>query len=217
MSSKETTAQNGTVLTTPLAAWKYLRTHAGMEVDRRDETLQEELRILLDASQKTLEEALSTATMESFLGALFQVVQPFVAIFRDILAFFEQAGATEGQSQWVLKAGDLDIDLEHFRKWIETMTPAGRVTLQVATVDFRTEGKIWEILRAKELVQEELPKSFASWGKDFDAGSLNLPEDVREWVRAYNSGEYRALPVYDGPLPARNPKTPPLSLTRPSP
>jgi hypothetical protein len=166
-----------------------------LEVDRRDETLQDELRILLDASQETPEEALSTATMESFLGAFFQLVQPFVAIFRDILAFFEQAGATEGQGQWVLKAGDLDIDLEHFRKWIETMTPAGRVTLQVAAVDFQTVWKIWEILRAKDLVHEEVSKSFGSWGKDFDAGSLNLPEDVREWVRAYNSGEYRALPV----------------------
>lgn len=195
MSTAKNTALDGSVHETPIAAWKYLRAHAGIEVDRRDATLTKELRILIDANQATLEEALSTATMEAFLGAFFQLVQPFVAIFRDILAFFEKAGATYGQGQWVLKVGDLDLDLEHFRREIETMAPAGKVTLHVPAVDFGAAWRINEILRSKDPVQNEVSKSFDRWGKDFDADSLNLPSDVREWVRAYDSGEYRALPA----------------------
>jgi hypothetical protein len=188
-------ALDGSIHNTPIEAWNYLRAHAGIEVDRRDATLTEELRILIDANQETLEEALSMATMEAFLGAFFQLVQPFVAIFLDILAFFEQAGATDGQGQWVLKVGNLDLDLEHFRKSIETMTPAGKVTLQVPAADYDAAWKINEILRSKDVVQDQVSKSFDRWGKDFDADVLNLPGDVHDWVRAYDSGEYRALPV----------------------
>jgi hypothetical protein len=195
MGSGKNTALNGSVHETPITAWNYLRAQAGIEVDGRDATLTEELRILIDAKQETLEEALSTATMEAFLGAFFQLAQPFVAIFRDILAFFEQARATDGQGQWVLKVGDLDIDLEHFRKEIEKMTPAGKVTLHVPAVDYKAAWRIDEVLRSKNHVQDVVSKSFARWGKESDAESLNLPNDVREWVQAYDSGEYPVLPA----------------------
>lgn len=187
---------HGTIHDSPLAAWNYLRTHTGIEVDRRDATLTEELRILINADNDTLEEALANATMETFLGAFFQLIQPFVAIFRDILSFFEQADANEGQSQWVLKVGDLDLDLDHFRQCISTMTPAGQVTVDVTVPTFNGAWEIIKILRSSPVVNEQVMKSHSRRDARFDTDVLTLPSDVREWVRAYNAGRYSALPAY---------------------
>jgi hypothetical protein len=188
MNPMDDATQSETVHANPLAAWQYLCEHGGIELKRRDDTLQEELRVLLDAKQETVEAALSTATMESFVAAFFHLIQPFVSIFRDILAFFEQAGATEGQGQWVLKVDEIDIDLEHFRKWIERLTPAGRVTHHVPAVDYRTVWTLWEVLRRREAINEEVSKSSAGWDRNFDPRRLNLPEDVQEWAGAYAAG-----------------------------
>jgi hypothetical protein len=188
MSHPDTAGRDGTVHSDPLSAWKHLCAHGGIELKGRDEELQEELRVLIDARQLTLEDALAGATMESFVNAFFHLIHPFVSIFQDILAFFKQAEATEGQAQWVLKIDEIDMDLEHFRKWMEKLTSVGRLTLHVAAVDMRAVWRLWDLLRDREVIAQELNKSFQKM-------PLNLPDDVQEWVEAYSSGEYREIPA----------------------
>ena len=129
--------------------------------------------------------------MEAFTTAFFEAIHPFVAMFRDILDFFESATITEGPEQWVLAVGDVDLDLEHFRKWIEAWQEAGKARKAIPAIDWRGGWALWEILEKNKQIRSELNKTFGSRG----AASLSLPDDVRAWVVAYDDGEYRDLPV----------------------
>lgn len=77
------------------------------------------MRILsrLDPRAHSIEQALAAVDMASFVRAFFEALHPYVAMFRDILDFFEHADATRGESQWTLQVEDIDISLEHFREW----------------------------------------------------------------------------------------------------
>jgi hypothetical protein len=174
--------QDETIHSDPLSAWRYLCSHGGVELKQRDQELQEGLRILINARQPTLELALATATMESFVSAFFQLIHPFVSMFQDILNFFIQAQAKEGQSQWSLKVGEVDIDLDHFRKWIEKLAPAGRTTMKVADVRW---NEIWELSRIFNRHLESPSRALES----------ELPPAIQDWVQAYERGEYRHLPA----------------------
>lgn len=120
----------------PLSAWMYLRDRGGIEIEGRDEELGQKLLRRLNPAASSLEDALAGVTMEAFARALFEAIHPFVAMFRDILDFFEHAGATRGQDQWTLQVDDIDLELEHFRKWLATWEETGRVRLEVPAIDF---------------------------------------------------------------------------------
>jgi hypothetical protein len=102
-----------------LAAWADLEKRGGLELKGRDEGLAEELKNLLDPSAGSLEEALRGATTDELVRAFFDLLQPFVAMFRAILEFFEKAGAAQGRGQWDIVVNDVDVRLEHFRRFLE--------------------------------------------------------------------------------------------------
>lgn len=81
-----------------ISAWEYLRQHGGIELDGSDQGLDEEIRKRLNPFASTLDEALSQATLEQFAQAFFKSVHSFLTMFRDILAFFEQARAASSVS-----------------------------------------------------------------------------------------------------------------------
>lgn len=122
----------------PLSAWNYLREHGGIELEGRDEGLDQRILERLDPVAPSLHEALAAATMEAFARAFFTAIAPFVAMFRDILDFFEHADATKGQDQWTLRLDEVDVDLEHFRKWLRTWIEIANVTLQIPAIDGNT-------------------------------------------------------------------------------
>ena len=70
-----------------------------------------------------------------FLNTFFGVISPFVTMMRDLLEYFEAAGATAGPVNWVLVLGDdktkLEVDLDAFRKWIRAV---GRSKRRARTV-----------------------------------------------------------------------------------
>lgn len=193
MSHPDSLGEEKVIHSDPLSAWRYLCSHGGIELEVRDAGLDEELRTLLDARQPSLELALTSVTMESFVSAFFRLIQPYVSIFQDILAFFKQAEATQGQGQWVIKVDEIDIDLDHFREWIEKLTPAGKTKLQVVAVDNEAVWDLCRALRDREVIGNEIEKSFQ--GKQ-----LNLPRDVQQWVEAYSEGAYLPMPPSLTPL-----------------
>ena len=80
----------------PLSAWEYLCAHGGIELDGRDEGLDERLKQRLNPGAASLEEALDGVTMEAFANAFLETISPFVAIFRDILHFFRSRRCNHG-------------------------------------------------------------------------------------------------------------------------
>jgi hypothetical protein len=96
-----------------LAAWADLQKRGGLELSGRDDGFEEELKNRLAPSAGSLRDALSMATTDDLVRAFFDVMQPFVAMFRAILDFFEKAGAAEGREQWNIMVDDVDLRLDH--------------------------------------------------------------------------------------------------------
>jgi hypothetical protein len=178
----------GTTHTDPLSAWRYLCKQGGIEIKGRDEGLDRRILQRLDPLASSLEDALLSTDMELFARAFFEAIDPFVAMFRDILDFFKRASATEGQDQWVLRVDGFDLDLENFRRWIETWSHAGRFEEEVPAIDQSGVWKLWDIMRRRSTVADKVSRSF-------DKVTLDLPRDVQDWVNAYNHGEYLQMPA----------------------
>lgn len=180
--------ENPTVFTEPLAAWKYLCMLGGIEPEYRDQELIKNIHSQLAPSMPTLEAALEGATMEAFLSAFFKASQPYIRMFKDILEFFTQAAATQGQHQWMLQVADIDMDLDHFRQNIETWTHLGHATIMIPVLTWDGVWNLFEHLRTYNLVAKQV--ALAAEKKELD-----LPEDVRSWVESYHEGQYNFLPV----------------------
>ena len=97
----------GVVYRDSLGAWQGLSEAGGLELDGRDEDLGMQLKNQLDLDAESLEAALAATSTAVFLQALFQVIQPFASMFRDVLGFFEKAGARQGQTQWKVSLEDV--------------------------------------------------------------------------------------------------------------
>lgn len=170
------------------SAWRYLCDHGGVELDGRDAGLDLRVHQGLDPAAPSLEHALARTSMDLFTRAFFGAMHPYVAIFKDILRFFEQAKAIQGQDQWKLRVNDIDFELEHFRQWITNWTDAATTTLTVPAIDERGAWGLWDVLRARDRISTEVDNAFEN-------KPLNLPADVRAWVDAYSTDSY--LPVPD--------------------
>ena len=104
------------------SAWKGLVEAGGLEPTGRDEELADHVRQALNSEADTLDEALESAPVETFVDVLFRTIEPFPMMFRDILRFFEFAGAREGQRQWRLVIGDEVLELKHFEEFEQEWT-----------------------------------------------------------------------------------------------
>jgi hypothetical protein len=169
-----------------ISAWEYLRQHGGIELDGRDQGLDEEIRKRLNPFASTLDEALSQATLEQFAQAFFKSVHSFLTMFRDILAFFEQARAAEGKDNWTLRLDNFDLSLEHFRQSIETWGEAARIKMDVPALNDSALWQIWQVLSSNENIK----KTMQGPGRELE---LDLPTDVKTWVAAYKD-RYLPLP-----------------------
>ena len=157
------------------SAWAYVRDHGGIELEGRDEGLDARILQRLNPAAPSLDEAVQSATLEAFARAFFEAAAPYLAIFRDVLKFFERAAATFGQHQWTLRIDGYDLGLDHFRQWIEAWNRAGGVVREVPALDFGAVWDLWRILPANG---------------DADA----VARDVSDWVDAYNAGAYEPMP-----------------------
>src|SRR4051812_2344990 len=98
----------------PLAAWRHLIQIGAIELDGRDEGLEDKILQRLDPKAPSLEHALLSAPMAAFTCAFFEGLHPFLGMFREILEFFKRANANTGPQQWNLQIDGIDLDLSHF-------------------------------------------------------------------------------------------------------
>lgn len=169
------------------SAWKQLRTAGGLDITYRDEDLVDRLKNSLDENAASLEEALGNSSTDEFIRAFFQVVHPFVEIFRDILKFFNKAGEKEGQSQLQISITDDHIGLEDFIEFL-THLKSIKIPTDIPSVD--SDG-IWALQRIVSDYSYEndrvLPRSDRI-NKNADC------DDVNSWIERYEEGTYLPLP-----------------------
>jgi hypothetical protein len=169
-----------------LSAWKGLREIGGLELDGRDEDLAVQLKEQLDPGALDLEAALAQTSTDQFVQALFQTVQPFVGMFRDVLAFFKQAGARYGQSQWKVSVDDEFIDLRHFEEFLEHWESIN-CEVEVPALN-RRNAFIFNEVRRKE------GDDYLTEGNAWDKPIITGVPDADSWLAEYSSGRYAPFP-----------------------
>jgi hypothetical protein len=172
-----------------LAAWADLKKRGGLELRGRDEGVEEELKNRLAPSAGSLELALRQSTPDDLVRAFFDLLQPFAAMFRDILQFFERAGATEGREQWNIMVDDVDLRLEHFRRFLKKWNSVP-CEIELPAVDFHGAWGLLNVTRD----MPEMEDAHVGVGTKQPDGS-GFP-DVDDWLRAYRepAGRYAEWP-----------------------
>lgn len=140
----------------PLSAWRHLCTLGGLELEGRDEGLDQRILSRLAPQADSIQQALASADMGSFIRAFFEALHPYVAMFRDILDFFEHADATRGESQWTLQVDDIDLGLEHFRQWLAVWDGFAKTGIAVPAIDAKACWELWRVLQNRQTVQDEI-------------------------------------------------------------
>jgi hypothetical protein len=171
------------------AAWEDLRKRGGLELNGRDEGLDEQLKDLLKPSARSLDEALRAATTDELVSAFFAVVEPYVLMFRAILDFFEKAGAAEGREQWNITVDDVDVRLEHFRRFLKKWNSVP-CDVEVPAMDW---PGAWATIRVmRDMLETENPRGGVGASESFRARI----KDVDDWLRAYRApkGRYEQMP-----------------------
>lgn len=179
----------GTIHKDSLAAWADLQARGGLELRGRDEGFEEELKNRLAPSAPSLEDALRKATTDDLVRAFFDVLQPFVAMFRAILEFFEKAGADEGREQWNIMVDDVDFQLDHFCRFLKQWDSV-RWEIEVPAVDF---SGAWAVESAtRDMPEMTDVHSRVSTTQPYWSGV----EDIDHWLRAYRdpAGYYEEWP-----------------------
>ena len=124
--------------------------------------------------------------MRAFVEALFRAVEPFPMMFGDILRFFEDARALEGQRQWRLVIGDKPFELDHFAEF-EREWRSFECEFEVPAVNGREAflpHTVRNSLEATEYLSDTGSTPFAQTGL----------ADVDKWLEAYDDGKVRGIP-----------------------
>ena len=107
--------------------WNFLKKQGGLNTNLYDADLVEELKARLSVSgQSSFENVLESTSIEDFIVAFFQTVQPYVEMMSDLLRMFERAGAKQTNKNIAISFDfgqdipELKFDLSYFRSWVET-------------------------------------------------------------------------------------------------
>jgi hypothetical protein len=176
------------------SAWSWLVKKGGIEPKGRDSSLVEMLKSRLNPESVDLDDALTNTTVTGFVNAFFGVITPFVGMMRDLLEYFENAGANEGPVNWVLVLGEddeeLEVNLDAFRKWIST---AEHTKTGSRSVPILTYSGFWDLREHFYHTRPEDPGQKPGW--DFRQPEPPVKDgDLTKWQAAYERGEYLDLP-----------------------
>lgn len=176
------------------SAWSWLVKKGGIEPEGRDSSLVEVLKNRLNPESVNLDDALTNTTVTGFVNAFFGVITPFVGMMRDLLEYFEEAGASEGPVNWVLVLGEedeeLEVNLDAFRQWIKTTehTKSGSRTVPILTY-----SELWELRKHFYHTRPEDPNQKPEW--DFrQPEPPRKDSELTKWLAAYKRGVYLDLP-----------------------
>jgi hypothetical protein len=180
MSTSSTAAAK--LLDTPAAIWKTVTKTGGLDLryhgDMDEDVLQSLLRALGADPSFTIDTALSDPdlTVERFVGALLEALNPFSTMLSDLLAMFERAGATRTDHSLQIdfdfgNAPKLSFDLRQFRDWIEQVQ---RVR-ELVRVRRWSHHDLWDLARNLRIDDDEVSPATAA-----DAWTLEYFE-MRRW------------------------------------
>lgn len=168
------------------AAWEDLKSRGGLELDGRDEGLEENLRVRLSPSAHSFTHALQNASPRELVSALFSALHPYAEMFRGILKFYEKAGAVQAKNHWKLEIDKVPIDLQHFRDFLAKWDPVPN--------DIQAHG----------ISHDFFIRAWNVWGidKQFNntvirAGMLDddfADTNVSQWFKAYRKGKLLPFP-----------------------
>uniref|UniRef100_I2PZD7 Uncharacterized protein n=1 Tax=Desulfovibrio sp. U5L TaxID=596152 RepID=I2PZD7_9BACT len=167
--------------TTARGAWEKITNAGGLELDGRDKDFQEKLRSRLWPEAANLDEALEVVTTDRFVSAFFEVLAPYVSMFRAILDFFERAGVREGRKQWRIEIGDVPLGLEHF---VDFLTTFDALEYEVEVPALDRFGR-WIINRAAE----DLPDFYYPSPLDDKPPKKTDRPDVDDWLAGFRENE----------------------------
>ena len=158
------------------AAWRGLIEIGALEPDDRDEDLAQQLKAQIDPGAPDLDTALIHAPTDLFIQSLFQVIQPFVLMFRDILDFFREGiRNVRGQLQWRLTVANEILDLKHFEEFLERWDNIESL-VDVPAIDFQSAWIHHHI--------SEIPTRLLTDNEEIRMIRMNLP-DVDGWLTQY--------------------------------
>jgi hypothetical protein len=139
--------------------WRLLTSEGGLQPEDYDEPIVRQLQASLNLSESLpFEEALKSAnvSVERFVGAFFEAVAPYVAMWSDLLALFERAAATAGEHNLRVAyrfdeadVPDLTFDLEHFRQVLEI------VEVMTARFDLSGEDAVSRLWRIPDVINRD--------------------------------------------------------------
>lgn len=135
--------------------WERLIAGGDLQPDGYDQPLVDELRRRLHLPEAlSMPQALAGTPIEHFVAAFFEVNEPFVEMWEDLLALFERAAASTGSQQLDIaydfssatRPRKLRFTLDHFRKTI------ARVRQLMVRFDLSRAGAddLWKLVHAYE-------------------------------------------------------------------
>jgi hypothetical protein len=170
--------------------WRQLARQGGLEVDLYDAPLVASLTesLHLNPSQAFLPQ-LETISAQEFIPAFFKATAPYARMMRDLLAFFERAGAVESAKgnlriafDFGPKVPDLGFDLRSFRVVVQRLERAASADL--GTAPLFNHNTYFQLLDIFERAQGEADPADAA---------------VAAWLREY--GELQTWPLEALPAP----------------
>lgn len=170
-----------------LSAWHWLCESGGLEPDGRDHDLVDQIKEKLDGNAPDLLTALASASTDQFVQAFFQTAQQFALMFKDILDFFQQAGAREGQQQWKISINNCHAELSHFEKFLTHWNKI-KCELEVPAVDLASAFIL------NNVRHEFGGKDYLCEGRRSKGPHVTGVRDVDEWLVEYHAGRYAPLP-----------------------
>jgi hypothetical protein len=174
---------------TAIDAWNALLAH-GLETPGRDDDLMDVLHGALqkggrDDNAGTFDEAVRAASLEEFVRAFFKSAMPYVDMLKDILKWFERAGAKQGPSGWRLAWDGGDIpELQHFREWISALETR-TVTIEHPAISFdnclvlvKKLGNAPSAAHVRELISQQNYRDLPASIRQFAYGYEHWYEDI---------------------------------------
>lgn len=123
-------AADSPLLATPREVWETVKTHGGLDLEFHDamdeDVVWSLVRALGGSGTEAIDDVVNapSLTVERFVGALLEALNPFSAMMSDLLTLFEEARAKRTDSSLQVEfdfehTPKLSFDLRQFRDWIE--------------------------------------------------------------------------------------------------
>jgi hypothetical protein len=175
------------ILASATETWSFLEHQGGLDTDFYDAPIIAALRSTLQLSEgEDIAAGLTrkSVSVEDFVAAFFQAVQPYTRMMTDLLNLFAEAGAQSSDHNLALEFDfgrqlKLDFDLRQFRQWLTEWSLVPHQAIQIRW----SSNALWELngtLRQNPFLESD-PHGMDAEGTEAQA-----------WAREYRAGHWPA-------------------------